>query len=300
MLIKELDEHAAELATLERLLLSDPPEATGRSLKNERDTILSGLKHRRDSAYHLDFYFSESRDWAVLHDLRLEMGELSTQIDHLLIGRHLDIYVIESKYFNSEVRLNEQGEFSYLLNRKPISVPSPLQRNRDNIAFLNHFLQENGLLPSRLGLTIKPQFHSIVLLSPTSRLTLPKAPPFDCSGVIHADRFLQRFSRNLEEPGVGDFVGMARMVSASALESLAGRLSQRHIPRSIDYAGRYGMKPPQRNEVFEECRNGCNCAQCNRRVTERVARYCMENRELFSGRVYCFDCQKGLAFQNGG
>jgi hypothetical protein len=296
MIIKEMDEHAAELSTLERLLQSEPPEDVTRALQRDRSTILSALKHERDSAYHLDFFFNDSPDWALLHDLRLEMGEQTAQIDHLLIGRQLDIYVIESKYYNAEVRVSAAGEFVYYFDKKPVTVPSPVVRNRHHIDFLGSYLECNGLLPQRLGLTVRPRFHSVVLLSPTSRLTLPARPGPEISEVMRADRFLQGFNRQLREPGLGDFVAMARQVTPEGLSTLATRLAQRHLPRGIDFAARYGLKQLTA-DAPEECEEGCHCERCQRRITSRVARYCRDNRQLFDGRVYCFDCQKGLAFQ---
>ena len=291
MILKNMDEHAAELATIERLLLSEPQDPVFRALNS--------LKHQRDSAYHLDFYFKESPDWAVLHDLRLEMGEHVAQIDHLLISRQLDIYVIESRYYNSDVKLDERGDFHCLINKKPVTVTSPVARNRRHIEFLQLYLQQNGLLPTRLGLTIKPRYHNVVLLSPTSRLTRPGEADDTFPEVIRVDRFLASFSKAQHEFPLTDFVNLARQLSLDSLQEISIRLARRHIPRSIDFAERYGLKHEPREEALEDCGESCQCALCQKRITSRVARYCYTNRELFSGKVYCFSCQRSIALQAG-
>jgi hypothetical protein len=297
MIIKEMDEHAAELATIERLLQSELPEAISHSLTRDRRSLLSALKQERDSAYHLDVYFTDSPDWALFHDLRLEMGEESAQIDHLLIGRQLDIYLIDSKHYNADIKVSREGEFVYLFNKKPVAMVSPLERNSRHIELLARYLESNDLLPNRFGLTIRPRFHNVVLTSPASRISLADGTAMKGGEVVPADRFLERFSRNPEVNGLSDLVAVARQIPAESLQTLAAKLARRHIPRSIDFAERYGLKHQDRYEEPEDCSDGCNCARCNRRVSARVARYCRDNRELFAGRVYCFDCQKGLAFQ---
>lgn len=300
MILKSMDEHAAELATIERLLHSDPPDAISRALKKDRAAIHGSLKHQRDSTYHLDFFFKESQDWAVLHDLRLEIGEQVAQIDHLLIGRQLDIYVIESRYYNSDVKIDESGAFHCMVNKKPVMVASPIARNQRYVEFLQQYLRQNGLLPSRLGLTIKPRFHSVVLLSPTSRVTLLGHGGVLPAQLMRADVFLKAFKKSQHGEPLTDFVNLARQLSAEALHEIAYRLANRHIPRSIDFAARYGLRYEQRNEVEESPKEGsCRCAMCNKRITSRVARYCYTNKEAFAGKIYCFDCQREMSFQVG-
>lgn len=48
----------------------------------------------------------------VLHDMRLEINGRFAQIDHLLMNRGFDLYVLETKTFNTGVSINERGKFS--------------------------------------------------------------------------------------------------------------------------------------------------------------------------------------------
>lgn len=299
MILKNMDEHSAELATIERLLLAEPADTVSRALKQDRATILNSLKHQRDSAYHLDFYFKESRDWVVLHDLRLEMGENVAQIDHLLINRQLDIYVVESRFYNSDIKIDDKGDFHCLYNKKPVIMSSPVARNLRHIDFLHQYLGQNGLLPTRLGLTIKPRYHNIVLVSPTSRVTRPNDAGDSFPEVVAADRFLNAFKRAQHEYPLTDFVNLARQLTPEALHGMAARLAQRHFPRSIDFAERYGLKHGEYSEEVEDCGESCRCSMCQKRITSRVARYCYTNREMFAGKVYCFSCQRSITLQAG-
>lgn len=297
MIIKNMDEYSAELAAIERLLLSDPAKSIAEALLRDRNTILSNLQHKRDAAYHLDFYFTDTPDWVILHDLRLEMGDASATIDHLLISREMDIYVIETKHYNARVRVDEAKQFFYMQDNRPLAVDSPAERNQRHIDFLANYLVINGLLPTRFGLAIRPNFHNIVLVSPTAEVQLPKRDIDLHCEIVRSDHFLERFNRKLiSATGTHDFIALARQVSSDNLRAMAEKIARRHIPRTVDFSRRYGLTTAG---VFEEKdeEGTVSCASCNKRITARVVRYCYDNQELFSGRAYCFDCQKGIAFK---
>jgi hypothetical protein len=295
MIIKNMDEYAAELATIERLLQSDPSPAIATALQQDRSTILGTLQHKRDAAYHLDFYFTATPDWAVIHDLCLEMGDDTVTFDHLLISRELDIYVIETKHYSANVQITEEKEFFYNVDNRPIAVTSPADRNQKNIKFLNSYLIQNGLLPTRFGLAIKPNFHNVVLVSPTSSVKLPRRNVDLGCEVVRSDIFLEHFNRTLPSgTGAHDFVTLARHISSETLNEMADKLARRHMPKRIDFSRRYGL---DRGAELSTEDGVEQCANCRKRITARVVRYCYDNHELFAGKAYCFDCQKGITFQ---
>src|SRR3546814_3580528 len=80
----DLDQ-GVELQALEQRAAGNGPDAAraAKELRNRR----AGLKGERDSAYLIDFDYASSPNWAVIHDLRLEHGGRTAQIDHLLINR---------------------------------------------------------------------------------------------------------------------------------------------------------------------------------------------------------------------
>jgi hypothetical protein len=86
------DEIAELTALLKDRLIPYQRYLIERALK----AIRSGVSGEKDSAYNIDFYFGDSRNWAVIHDLRLEHKGQVGQIDHLLINRFFDMYVLET------------------------------------------------------------------------------------------------------------------------------------------------------------------------------------------------------------
>lgn len=236
MIIKGMDQHAAEIAVIERLLLCEPPEMTRSALQAERRALLEALKSGRDACCCLDNFFRESHEWAVIHDLRLEMGDHEAHFDHLLIGRRLEIYVINSRSYYSGLASSSEGD-----GLSPFAA-SPLGRAARQIRFLRHYLEHNGLLPSRLGVNIRPAFRPVVLLAPLTPLSHSVSGTTVPEEVVRADRFLRTFSRG-KVAGMKGLVGMARQVSTATLHEMSARLAQRHLPKRVDYAVRYGLRP---------------------------------------------------------
>ncbi|SDX20984.1 nuclease-related domain-containing protein [Lysobacter enzymogenes] len=109
MLIKIKDDDSALLKELE--LRAAGTGTAARQAATELRIRQAGLKGERDSAYHIDFHFERSPNWAVIHDLRLERDGRVAQIDHLLINRWLEIYVLETKHFHAGIKITSDGEF---------------------------------------------------------------------------------------------------------------------------------------------------------------------------------------------
>lgn len=174
MLIKEKDKNQQQVDYLTDLLERDLPEDKKQMIERELKCIYSGNKGEKTSSYYLDFDFKLSKNWALIHDLRLENNGDVAQIDHLLIGRLMDVYIIESKNFSSGVSISDEGDFSYFYKNRPYPIPSPIAQNERHIKLLDRFLTDNDLFPKRLGVSIKPTYRNIVLISPASRLSKPK------------------------------------------------------------------------------------------------------------------------------
>ena len=185
MLIKKADDQSGHLQELERLATGAGPAA--KRAADELRIRKAGLKGEAESAYLIDFDYGSSANWAVIHDLRLEHGGRVAQIDHVLINRFMEVYVLETKQFHSGVKITEDGEFmrwnAYRHNYE--GMASPLEQNERHIAVLREAMKEIEL-PVRLGVRIPLEFHSLVMVAPSARIDRPKK--FDASRVIKADQ----------------------------------------------------------------------------------------------------------------
>lgn len=229
MLIKDADEQTAQLEALERLATG-----TGTSAKQAADELRrrkAGVRGEKDSAYLINFDYVQSPNWAVIHDLRLEHGGRVAQIDHLLINRWMDVYVLETKQFHAGLKITDDGEFLRWNNfrRTFEGMASPIEQNERHIQVLKDVMA--GIeLPTRLGVRIPPAFQSFVLVGPNARIDRPKK--FDTSRVVKADQLKKAIWRDFdsENPLIGMVRMAAKIVSGETVEFVARQLVALHRP----------------------------------------------------------------------
>lgn len=236
MLIKQADDKSARLAELERQMRL--PGHAGQQAKEDFYRLRAGIKGEKDSAYFIDFDYGEvSKNWAVIHDLRVEHQGRMAQIDHVMINRWLEIYVLETKHFNSGIRITEDGEFLRWNDwRKTYEgMESPLLQNERHIAVLKDVCATLDL-PERLGIRMQPDFQSLVLVSASAKIMRPEKSTFDSSRVIKADQLKKRIEKDIENIStLSVFLKAPKMVSAETVRSLAQQLARRHVvPVPID------------------------------------------------------------------
>ncbi len=168
MIVKEKDYSIAPqiIRQLETLLEYNIDSRQRRAIEEKLKIVRSGIKGEKESAYFIDFHYGQSKHWMVLHDLRFEHEGTVAQIDHLLINRLLEIYVLESKNYANRVEITEYGEFRVFFNGKSKAIESPIEQNKRHIFFLKKYFKKiEGIFPRRLGIAIQPALHTIL---PTS------------------------------------------------------------------------------------------------------------------------------------
>lgn len=232
MLIKEADDQSARLAALEQAAKGKGPQA--KYAETELRSRKAGIRGERDSAYLIDFDYAREPNWAVIHDLRLEHEGRVAQIDHLLIDRWLDVYVLETKQFHAGIKITEEGEFLQWNKFKSTyeGMASPLEQNQRHIQVLNDVMSQLEL-PTRLGIRIEPRFQSFVLVAAKAKIMRPKV--FDTSRVIKADLLKKSIWRDIENENglVGLLRTAAKIVSAETLEHVARQLVANHRPLAM-------------------------------------------------------------------
>ncbi len=159
MQLKSADDRQPDLDVLTALLARpDADAATHRRIEQEIRQIRAGAAGEREAAHEIEFHLAHNRNRMTIHDLRLEIGERVAQIDHLVIDRLLDIWVLESKHFAEGVAINDHGEWTGFYGGRSYGMASPVEQNRKHVAVLEQvFAKKLVKLPKRLGIaTIKP------------------------------------------------------------------------------------------------------------------------------------------------
>lgn len=313
MLIKQPDDKTSDIQYLRGLAARpEVPADIRKSIEQEIRYMQSGMKGEAEAAYEMQFHFGASKNWMLIHDLRIECEGRVAQIDHLILNRFMEIYVCESKRFSEGVGINEHGEFSAFYGGKPYGVPSPLEQNKRHILVLESVFK-SGLVapPRRLGFNITPSLLGLVLVSKGARISRPKAKVDGIDCVIKNDQIKSRIERDGDADN--NLLNAARIIGQDTLEDFAHRLAAIHKPVTFDWDAKFGIstdypaasakavtvvkveKPALAAEVEGEKKSKLICASCETVVSYAVAKFCWSNKPKFAGKVYCMDCQKTVA-----
>lgn len=213
----------------------------------------------------------------VLHDLRIEEAGRIAQIDHLLINRLFEFYVLESKSFNNGITINELGEFNAWIGNRPIGIASPIEQNQRHIVVLDDLLRALPM-PKRLGLRIAPTLKSLVLVSDKANIKRPAKAKFNTEQVIKAEALGALIDSEIDKMGTGAMLSsMAKMVSAETIENIARLLEAEHRPITFDYAGKFGLaamaapKPADKLSGLMNSPGAPKCPKCGNEMVNRRA-----------------------------
>lgn len=310
MILKKKAPRDNDIIELERLL-SLPLSAKQRFLiELELKSIRSGDHNEQSSAYYIDFKLKDSKNWAIIHDLRIEHRDAVAQIDHLLINRFLEIYVLESKNYYYGVKITDNGEFMAWSGKAYHGIESPIEQNKRHVELLKKTIDAHSLSPKRLGFAMSPEFKSYVLVAPTARIVRPATYKFNTESVVKADAFLTTIEKEIEKLTVSGVLVIAKMISSETLEKFGQKIADLHRPGKIAYAAKLGIKedilksdvaamqrakattpadPPQKNPIAREKL----CEKCGELVDSKVVFFCQIKKERFGGKILCRNCQKG-------
>ena len=234
MICKNADSKAGAIAALESLLACAVP---GKKALVERELrmLRAGIKGEQEAAYLIDFQLKDSQKTAVIHDLRIQLGDgRVAQIDHLLIYRTLRFYILETKHFAHGVKITDEGEFLRWNDWKKTyeGMPSPIEQNERHAAVLRTVLKKLGM-----G---EPTIESMILIAPEARIDRSKR--FNSDRVVKADQFLTAMQKNLDNASIlGLLGGFAKATFSESIADIAKKLVRLHRPIAIDYAAKFGM-----------------------------------------------------------
>ncbi|MBU5615413.1 nuclease-related domain-containing protein [Geomonas azotofigens] len=302
MVIKKCDSREGDVQELQRLLGCQISTKQRFLIEREMKCIGSGVRGEESSAYYIDFRYRDNENWAIIHDLRLELNGFVAQIDHLLINRFLDVYVLESKNYYYGIKISPEGEFLAWNGRSFVGIESPIEQNKRHIHLLEKVIAQRGLLPARLGITMPAAYHNYVLIAPNSRIDRPAPAQYDTSAVIKADALVEAIGKRVDAMGViNTLASAAKIVSAETLETFARTLARLHRPAKIDYGAKFGVavqdstpsakEAPISTEAAKETKK-VTCEACGVEVESKVVYFCRMNKAKFGGKILCQTCQR--------
>ncbi|MBP7493278.1 MAG: NERD domain-containing protein [Rhodoferax sp.] len=317
MLIKSNDDKSKRLKLLEELqnatnLNYDQKEW----LKDQMWAHRMGTQGEVAAAHYLDSYFRDSKSNAVIHDLRIEVDGHVAQIDHLIISRFFEFYLLETKNFTGNLSITEQGEFSVQYNNGRVrGIPSPIEQSKRHELVLRKLLEKLEI-KGRLGLS--PSFHHVVLVDPKTTITRPNAKKFDTSHVIKADSFMTWRDAFFDKTGtVMNMVGtILKIKNRESLETIARMVAKAHRPANtlelpdfmtpkllatvaVQVPTKVQLLKPSKPELIQSTDEQTKrywCFKCNKTLTPAVFNFCMDHKHRFLNRAYCMEHQKDFPY----
>lgn len=323
MIIKEKDDSKEVLHRLDELKKISLSSKQRFLVDREIKMFAAGVRGEKNSAYFLDFEWGNSENWGIIHDLRIEHEGRIAQIDHLLINRYLEIYVLETKNFSYGVKINDHGEFNVWSGKGYTGIESPIEQNNRHVRVLEKAVKDRGLAPSRLGRTIPTTFHPFVLMSPASRIDRPAEKKYNTKNVIKSDQFSATIFKSFDEASVGLVFGrVAKIVGKNTLKKFTQSIAKLHRPIAVDYRAKFGItvQPDPTPEVITVQETQVkyqrpaatpaqssakadpipdSCDKCGANVESKVVYYCRFNRNKLGGhKILCQQCQREVGKSN--
>jgi hypothetical protein len=329
MLIKAADDKTKRLKLLEALQASLALDARQREwLKDEYWRVRKGIEGERDAAFHIDSLLRDGENHAVLHDLRIKVGDDETQIDHLVINRAADFILVETKCFAGDVTINDAGEFTVAYGSgKRFGIPSPIAQSQRHERVLRKLL-ERLEISGRFG--TEPKFHHVVMLHPKAIIQRPDAKRYDTRNVIKADQFAEWRERYIDAAfsGLGALSVAVNFRSAATVKEWGEKLARQHRPddqlalpefmqpkpspsEPAAPAARRATAPlvgaPVREEPAlqpapapaaapaEAAAKRLICATCGVKISYPEGKFCWNNAKRFGGLQYCREHQASFA-----
>jgi len=175
----------------------------------------------------------------VLHDLRLEHGGLSAQIDYLIITTKFCL-IVECKNLFGNLEVNSRGEFIRELDfngkRKKEGIYSPVTQNvrhMEMIKVLRLANKKNPLMRAALEKSFG-DFHRsvIVLANPKTVINLKRAPKAVKDQIIRGDQLIAHIKKLLRENK--DWAS-----SEKEMYEMAEFFVGLHKENTLDYAAKY-------------------------------------------------------------
>jgi hypothetical protein len=310
MLIKATDDKTKRLRLLQDLQSSPRLDARQKDwLAKELRNTKQGIQGEKSAAHFLDNYLGQSKNFMVIHDLRISVDGEVAQIDHMLVGRAFFI-LLETKTFGGDISVNERGEFSVQYpGERVFDIPSPLEQSRRHENVLQKLLERLEIKPRTGG---RHRMEHVVLVDPARAIRRPADKKLDTSFLVKADQFPEWHKKwGDKNPGVIElFSTLADVRGHETIKEWAEMIVRQHRPapqldlpefmqpreEQTQLAASKLATPspttlPSAGSVPAAEKRKLACATCGVKISFAEGKFCWNQEQRFGGYQYCREHQ---------
>ncbi len=228
--LKEDSDAEKQLEKMQELLeVAD--EKTKKQIEEDIRYLKYGIEGEKQIAYELKTAFYPM---VVLHDLHLEFGDITAQIDYIIFTRKLAL-VIECKNLYGNIEINNKGDF--IRSGKKECIYSPITQNKRHLEVLKQIRMSNRGLIGKMATKafFDDTYKSVVVLAnPKTILNDKYAKKEIKNQVIRCDQLVEYIKRLDKE---------SKEYRSSDEEMIhwAERILKYHTPNAVDYTAKYGI-----------------------------------------------------------
>ena len=279
---------------------------------------LAGRRAEEQMAFYLRREFEDVDQAYVINGLRLERNGDACQIDHLIVHR-CGFAIIESKSVTTEVRIDEKGDWSRLVDGQWRGMGSPVNQAKLQIVLLRKILNDFApeVLGKLLGLdALQMRFGGLVYdayaaVSDNGIINWPHGDKYET--VCKADGICEKIKGRLTHYKTkAGLIGFAKELarpfkkdeslirySDEVMRKVAEHLVSLHRPLERPQPAPAVRRPvtsqvlvlPENTPPNPTAESTSTCFDCGTRLSPRVMDFCRSNPNRFSGHLYCMGCQ---------
>jgi len=245
LILKEIDKQKEEdIKLLKEKLNLSKNEKQKYLIKQEISKLETGLFGEKETAYFIDFNLKDSENYAILHDLRLEIDGLTAQIDHLLINKAVGIILVETKNTKAEITINDDGTMLYKYGKnKSYNQANPLEQSKRHELVVEKILDKYNMKLNILSYVV---FLPNVIIK---NKTLPK-------NFLRSDTFFDSIYNEFTHSPKKILSAAAKLIinkmpSTKEIKNIGNILVSEHKPVNIDYNTKYKIKNDIEQKVEE-------------------------------------------------
>ena len=272
--LKELSDASELIAKMTELAKDASPE-----IKDEIDKQIKLASYGEMGEKNIAFELKNSgMDMYILHDIYLEHGDLSAQIDYLVVTRKRT-YIIECKNLIGDIEIDSSGRFTrtYEYRKKKIKegIYSPITQNERHLRVLKGIREESksNIIMKQIFLKNFDNMYKsmVVLANPKTCLNDRYAKKEVKAQVIRADQLIARIKQMDAE--LKDVT-----MSEKEMRELAEFYLNASKPNKSDYARKYAeLVEAEKTTVKDNTQEIKNenmekiCPKCGKELVLRTA-----------------------------